>query len=85
MSNAQTGATTDEMRDQIAKLRADVARLSAGAVDDVRERIGDVGRKAVKSGREAREGVIDAVIENPLTAIGVAAGVGYLLGVLTRR
>ena len=85
MLNVQNGATTEDLRDQIATLRADLARLSSTASDKVQDGLDAAGRQAVETGREARRGVVDAVTANPLTAIGVAAGVGYLLGVLTRR
>jgi len=84
MSN-QNGSTTEEMREQIATLRKDVARMTASAAEDVKDGFGAAGRQVARSGREARDGVIDAVTANPLTAIGIAAGVGYLIGVLTRR
>ena len=42
-------------------------------------------RQAAQSGREAKATVVDAVLANPLSAIGIAAGLGFLLGVFTRR
>ncbi len=85
MMNAQNGATTDELRDQIATLRADFTKLSSTASEGVKDGLGAAGREVAKTSREARDSVIDAVTANPLTAIGLAAGVGYLLGSLTRR
>jgi ElaB/YqjD/DUF883 family membrane-anchored ribosome-binding protein len=85
MMNTPNGLTTDDLRDQIATLRADFAKLSDIAAESAKDGFGAAGRKVAKTGREAREGVVDAVTSNPLTAIGIAAGVGYLLGVLTRR
>lgn len=85
MTTNQNGASTDDLREQIATLRADFARLSGGAVEEVRDGIGAAGRQVARSGREARDSVVDAVTTHPLAAIGIAAGVGYLLGVLTRR
>ncbi|MFO7854912.1 MAG: hypothetical protein R6V44_06785 [Paracoccaceae bacterium] len=85
MANPDNEATMQELREQLATLRADVARLSGTAAEGVKGNVDAAGRQVARSGRDAREGVADAVTEHPLTAIGVAAGVGYLLGVLTRR
>lgn len=85
MLTNQNGASSDDLHKQIATLRADVAKLTASAADDVKDGLGAARRQALKSGRDAREGVVDAVTEHPLTAIGIAGGVGYLLGILTRR
>lgn len=85
MANSQNEVTMEELRDQLATLRADVAKLSGTAAEGVKGNVDAAGRQVAKSGRDARDGVVDAVTEHPLTAIGVAAGVGYLLGVLTRR
>lgn len=85
MANTYNDTTTEELRDQIATLRADFAKLSDTATDGIKESVGAARREVVKSTREARDGLAESIMANPLTAVGVAAGVGYLLGVLTRR
>lgn len=85
MMNTQNGASTDELRDQIATLREDFKKMSGEATQDAKDGLQAAGRQAARTGREAREGVVDAVTSNPLTALALAAGVGYLLGALTRR
>ncbi len=83
--NIQHDSTIDELRAQVATLRADFAKLSTTAADGVGDSIGAAARQAAKSGREAKATVVDAVLANPLASLGVAAGIGYLLGVFTRR
>ncbi|MDP2739828.1 MAG: DUF883 C-terminal domain-containing protein [Pseudorhodobacter sp.] len=85
MATSKTPELPDDLREQIAILRADLARLTATAVDDVTETVGAARRKAVKSGYEAKDTVVDAVLANPLSAVGIAAGLGFLLGIFTRR
>jgi ElaB/YqjD/DUF883 family membrane-anchored ribosome-binding protein len=84
MMNSPNGPSTDDLRNQIAALRADFAKLSDAAAESAKEGVSAAGRSVAKTGREAREGVVDAVTSHPHAAIGIAAGVGYLLGVLTR-
>lgn len=85
MMSGRNEATTDELRDQIATLRADFAKFTENASDEVKDGMEAAGRKVARTTRETRDGVIEAVTANPLSAIGLAAGVGYLVGVLTRR
>lgn len=74
------------------KAAAASARAAAGslkdaaqaAVDEVRGRLGAVSRQAVDQA-QGRYGDLEAwVIENPARALGVAAGVGVVLGLLLR-
>ena len=85
MMNAVHDTTTDDLRAQIATLRADFAKLSATAAEGVGDGIDAAGRQVARTGRDAKASVVDAVTANPLIAVGVAAGVGYLLGMLMRR
>ncbi|MDP4033174.1 MAG: hypothetical protein Q8P60_10050 [Pseudorhodobacter sp.] len=85
MATLKTPELPEDLREQIAILRADLAKLKTTAANEVANSVEAVGRKAAKSGREARESVVEAVLANPLGAIGIAAGLGFLLGVFTRR
>ena len=75
----------DDLRDQLATLRKDFAKLSESAAGSVAESVGAAGQRAADSARAARASVVDTVVEHPLTAVGVAAALGYLFATLTRR
>ena len=65
-----------------------VGNARARAEDSIRAakaRIADAGHLAVEQTREAVKAADDYVRENPWTAVGIAAGVGILIGVLINR
>lgn len=82
----------DNIRDDIRALRDDVTTLISDASD-----VAKAGaRKGIEKGKEAAAEAQDKledslatveqrVRQNPLTAIGIAFGVGVLLSALTRR
>ena len=75
------GATADQAGEKIANLRARIkARLS-----DARIRLADAEEVLVAKTRAAAQATDDFVHESPWTAVGIAAGVGLLLGVLISR
>jgi ElaB/YqjD/DUF883 family membrane-anchored ribosome-binding protein len=71
----------DKLYDQVETLQSELKTLSSKVA-----RIADEGLS------RARESVVDtvqdaerAVKSNPFSAIGIAVGVGFLLGILLRR
>jgi ElaB/YqjD/DUF883 family membrane-anchored ribosome-binding protein len=66
-------------------LRADLARLTAMISEDVSDGIETAGRKIGQTGRDAQTTATNAVLGHPLTAIGIAAGIGLLLGLVARK
>ncbi|EEW26673.1 DUF883 family protein [Rhodobacter ferrooxidans] len=76
---------TDDLREQVAALRADLAKLTTTASEGVTEGVGAARKQVEKAGHDAKISVVDAVVANPLGAIGIAAGLGFLVGVMTRR
>ena len=85
MNTPFSKATEDDLRDQVAALRKDFAALSATAASGVAESVGAAGQRAADSARAARASVVESVVEHPLTAVGLAAALGYLFAALTRR
>ena len=81
----QAPATIEELHKQLEALRTDFVRLSSTAAQGAAEQLDAAGQRIVYSSRQAKTSVEAAVTENPLAAIGIAAGVGYLLGILSRR
>lgn len=86
-NDAEMSATPDlgddlkQISEHIASLRGDLETLA-----------GDVGRlgshqldRMQNTANAAMGELGDAVRRNPLTALAIAAGVGFLYGILTRR
>ena len=81
----------DVIKDDLVKLREDIANISAALKDatseTVRERVGalrgridELTEDARTQGRQAVDDLTDHIEEHPLTSILVAFGVGVLLG-----
>ncbi len=74
-------ATAGQAGEKIADLRARAQiRLS-----DAKERLADAEEVLVAKTRAAAQATDDYVHESPWTAIGIAAGVGVLVGLLAGR
>lgn len=74
-------ATADQAGEKIATLRARAQeRLS-----DARERLAEAEAVLVEKTKAAAQATDDYVHESPWTAIGIAAGVGVLVGLLVGR
>ena len=100
-NEAQANASDLEARvEQLTKQLADLAKSVSGygngtletLASEARRRKDDVADRSVALASAAKDTVIAAegdleqrIRENPLTAIGVAAGIGFLAAILTRR
>ena len=84
------------VKDDLARLRADIANLSAAlkdlTADTVHEQIGSLkGRidrmthDAKDQGRQALDDLADHIEERPVSSVLIAFGVGILLGRLFDR
>jgi len=60
------------------------ANADAGAGAATADKVGALAHDAGVLGRNSLESVTEAVSKRPLTAIAVAAGVGLLLGMMSR-
>lgn len=75
------GATADQTGEKIANLRVRIeARLR-----DARQRLSEAEAVLVTKTRAAARATDDYVHESPWTAVGVAAGVGLLVGLIIGR
>lgn len=89
--NASANATskaaqgTEDLAQQIENLRNDLARLAAGLSSDLSDSMEKAGRQIDRTGRTARDNATAAVVENPMMALGIAVGVGLLLGLIARK
>lgn len=81
---ASASRVTDDAKEELARLRAQVERLMqervtpalAGAADTVQ----DYASRARHSLEDNADAISDTVRERPLLAVGIAAAAGYLLG-----
>jgi ElaB/YqjD/DUF883 family membrane-anchored ribosome-binding protein len=71
----------DELADEIEAIRADIKKLSSTVGRIANDKLNRAQEGAMESAKEAE----DAIRRNPLQAIAIAIGVGFLFGVLTRR
>jgi ElaB/YqjD/DUF883 family membrane-anchored ribosome-binding protein len=81
---AKRGATArdaDELANQIDAIRADLQNLTSTVGRIANKQINRAQDKAMETAFEAEE----AIRRNPLQAVAIAAGLGFLFGVFTRR
>lgn len=71
----------DELADEIEAIRADIQNLTSTVGRIANEKLNQAQAGAMESAKEAE----DAIRRNPLQAVAIAIGVGFLFGVLTRR
>lgn len=92
MSDTLPGATESQLDADIAALKDDVARLTdtlqtlladgaATARNAAREGVDTARQKAT----DAADDLSESIEQNPLTAVLIALGVGYVVGALGRR
>lgn len=81
----KSAAFSDDLSQQLDSLRADVSKLMATVSGDVSEGLDQAGRQISRASRDARAVATNSVIDHPLTAMGIAVGVGLLLGLVVRR
>jgi ElaB/YqjD/DUF883 family membrane-anchored ribosome-binding protein len=81
----KTNSQSDDLSHQIEALRADMSKLMATVSGDLSEGLDQAGRQISRTSRDARKAATDTVIEHPLAAMGIAVGLGVLLGLIARK
>lgn len=71
----------DELAAQLDAMRADVQNLTNTVGRIAKGQVNRAQDKAMEAAGEAE----DAIRRNPLAAVGIAVGLGFLFGVFTRR
>jgi ElaB/YqjD/DUF883 family membrane-anchored ribosome-binding protein len=71
----------DELAEEIEAIRADIQNLTSTVGRIANDKLHSAQAGAMESAKEAEE----AIRRNPLQAIAIAIGVGFLFGVMTRR
>jgi uncharacterized protein YjbJ (UPF0337 family)/ElaB/YqjD/DUF883 family membrane-anchored ribosome-binding protein len=72
---------TEELAEQIAAIRTDIQSLTSTVGRIANKQLGRAQDKAVEAASNAE----DAIRQNPVSAVAIAAGLGFLFGVFTRR
>ena len=75
------GRDADELANQIDAIRADLQNLTSTVGRIAKGQVNRAQDKAMETANEAEE----AIRRNPLQAVAIAVGLGFLFGVLTRR
>ena len=70
-----------ELAGQIDAIRADIQSLTSTVSRIANKQVNRAQDKALDAANQAEE----AIKQNPLTAVAVAVGLGFLFGVFTRR
>jgi len=72
---------TDDLANQIAAIRVDLQNLTGTVSRIASKQVNRAQDKAV----DVANGAEEAIRRNPLQAIAIAVGLGFLFGVFTRR
>jgi ElaB/YqjD/DUF883 family membrane-anchored ribosome-binding protein len=72
---------SDDLAAQVEAIRSDIQNLSSTVGWIANKQIGRAQNKALETANEAEE----AIRRNPLSAVAIAAGLGFMFGVFTRR
>jgi ElaB/YqjD/DUF883 family membrane-anchored ribosome-binding protein len=71
----------DEVADQIDAIREDIQNLTSTVGHIANKQLNRAQDKAMATASDAEE----AIRRNPLQAVAIAVGIGFLFGVITRR
>ena len=78
---ADASRDSDDLANQIDAIRADIQSLTSTVGRIASKQVNRAQDKAMETAYEAEE----AIRRNPLQAVAIAVGLGFLFGVFTRR
>jgi ElaB/YqjD/DUF883 family membrane-anchored ribosome-binding protein len=81
MSPSPQNPDTNELANQIDAIRADIESLTSTVGRMANKQLNRAQDKAMETANQAEE----AIRQNPLSAVAIAVGLGFLFGVFTRR
>jgi ElaB/YqjD/DUF883 family membrane-anchored ribosome-binding protein len=81
MSPSPQSPDTQELANQIDAIRADIQSLTSTVGRMASKQLNRAQDKAMETANQAEE----AIRQNPLSAVAIAVGLGFLFGVFTRR
>ena len=76
-----SGRDSQDLANEIEAIRADIQSLTSTVSRMANKQINRAQESAMETAQEAEE----AIRRNPLSAVAIAVGVGFLFGVFTRR
>jgi ElaB/YqjD/DUF883 family membrane-anchored ribosome-binding protein len=77
----RNAGSPDDLANQIEAIRAEIQSLTSTVSRIAGKQFNRAQDAAIETAQEAEE----AIRRNPLAAVGIAAGLGFLFGVFTRR
>lgn len=80
-STKRAARDAEDLAAQIDAIRADMQNLTSTVSRIANTQMGRAQEKAMETAQDAQE----AIKRNPLQAVAIAVGLGFLLGVFTRR
>ena len=81
MSPSPQSPENQELANQIDAIRADIQSLTSTVGRMANKQMNRAQEKAMETANQAEE----AIRQNPLSAVAIAVGLGFLFGVFTRR
>jgi uncharacterized protein YjbJ (UPF0337 family) len=72
---------TEDLADQIEAIRSDIQSLTSTVGRIANKQLGRAQDKAVEAANDAEE----AIRRNPVSAVAIAVGLGFLFGIFARR
>lgn len=84
-AGSKHNSRSDDLSDRVEALRADMSKLMENVSGDVSEGLDEAGRQISRTTRDAHSAATNTVINHPLAAMGIAVGVGLLLGLFARK
>jgi len=81
MSPSPQNPDRKELANQIDAIRADIESLTSTVGRMANKQLNRAQDKAIETANQTEE----AIRQNPLSAVAIAVGLGFLFGVLTRR
>ena len=81
MSPSPQNSDKKELANQIDAIRADIESLTSTVGRMANKQLNRAQDKAIETANQTEE----AIRQNPLSAVAIAVGLGFLFGVLTRR
>ena len=80
-SAGTTTGDTEDLAAQVDAIRTDMQNLTSTVGRIANKQLGRAQDKAMETANQAE----DAIRQNPLSAVAIAVGLGFLFGVFTRR
>ena len=81
MSPSPQSPDNQELANRIDAIRADIQSLTSTVGRMANKQINRAQDKAMETANQAEE----AIRQNPLSAVAIAVGLGFLFGIFTRR